>query len=338
MKNTTNILRRTLLPAGLLGLSVNALAATATTCTAAGSCIVFGSSVSVTSTYDQTKYPVVLAHGMTGFSNIGPVDYWYGIPTNMMQNGANVYITSVSAFQSSEYRGEQLLNQVKTILAISGAKKVNLIGHSHGNQSIRYVAGVLPGGVASATSVSGPTKGSAVADLIKSASDLPVIGSPLTSALTSVVNGFGALVGLGQGQSLTQDSLAGLTSLTTAGAGAFNGKFPGGVPVTACGEGAYSANGVRFYSWGGTGLLTHPLDPIDYALTLTGLAFVGKADSQNDGLVSRCSNHFGQVIRDNYAMNHLDTVNQIFGLVNIFETNPVAVYRTHLNRLKLAGL
>ena len=121
--------------------------------------------------YAQTKYPIVLAHGMTGFDKIGPVDYWYGIPADLRKNGAQVYLTSVSAFNSSEERGEQLLAQVKHILALSGATKVNIIGHSHGNQSARYVAGVRPDLVASVTSVSGPTKGSDVADVIQAVSD-----------------------------------------------------------------------------------------------------------------------------------------------------------------------
>jgi len=44
------------------------------------------------------------------------------------------------------------------------------------------------------------------------------------------------------------------------------------------------------------------------------------------------------VIRDDYAMNHLDEVNQTIGLTNLFETNPVTIYRQHANRLKGLGL
>ena len=61
-------------------------------------------------------------------------------------------------------------------------------------------------------------------------------------------------------------------------------------------------------------------------------------DEANDGLVGRCSSHLGKVIRDNYRMNHLDEVNQVFGLTSLFETDPVTVYRQQANRLKLAGL
>ncbi|MFA9203320.1 MAG: triacylglycerol lipase, partial [Flavobacteriales bacterium] len=51
-------------------------------------------------------------------------------------------------------------------------------------------------------------------------------------------------------------------------------------------------------------------------------------------LVPVCSSHFGKVIRDNFRMNHLDEVNQVAGLVSLFETNPISVFRAHANRLK----
>jgi triacylglycerol lipase len=107
------------------------------------------------------------------------------------------------------------------------------------------------------------------------------------------------------------------------------------MPSSSCGEGAYSTNGVRFYSWGGTGVLTNVFDPSDVLLGTTSLAF---GFSANDGLVGRCSNHFGDVIRDNYFMNHLDEVNQALGLHSLFETDPKTVFRQQANRLKNAGL
>jgi len=290
------------------------------------------------SDYTKTKYPIVFAHGMGGFESLGPVDYWYQIPNELRKDGAQVYVTQVSPFQSSEVRGEQLLAQVEEILAITGAEKVNLIGHSHGNHSVRYVAGVMPEHVASATSVGGPTKGSSVADVILTLSELPVVGDALSSTVSGAVNGLGWLIGVVAGETFPQDSLAGLHSLTTEGAAAFNERFPAGVPTSACGEGAYEVNGVRFYSWSGTGVMTNLLDPSAYAMAATGTLFLGTQDPDNDGLVGRCSSHLGQVIRDNYRMDHLDEVNQFIGLVSLFETNPKAVFRQHANRLKNTGL
>ena len=169
----------------------------------------------------------------------------------------------------------------------------------------------------------------------------PLLGTQVgvaESDVGGVVSGFGALIGLAAGEQLPQDALAGLHSLSTAGAADFNARFPAAVPTTACGDGAHVVNNVRYYSWSGTAKLTNMLDPVDLPLLAVSAAFIGKADSENDGLVGRCSSHLGKVIRDNYRMNHLDEVNQVIGLTSIFETDPVVVYRNHANRLKNAGL
>ena len=111
------------------------------------------STMATAGTYSQTKYPIVLAHGMFGFKSLlgGAIDYWYQIPGDLRANGATVYVTQVAALESSDVRGEQLLKQVRDILAISGKAKVNLMGHSHGGHSIRYVADAIPTKVASVT-------------------------------------------------------------------------------------------------------------------------------------------------------------------------------------------
>lgn len=288
------------------------------------------------SSYAKTRYPIVFAHGMAGFSKIGPLDYWYGIPQDLSKNGANVYVTQVASFNSSESRGEELLKQVQMILAISGAPKVNLIGHSHGSQSIRYVAAVIPSKIASATAVGGPNTGSPAADVINGARSIPGLGPIAEPILAGVVNGFFSLVDILSGQEFEQDALAGLASLTTAGAAEFNSHYPAALPAasTPCAQGAAVVNGVRYFSWSGTGHLTNVLDPLDLPLAATGLVF----PEANDGLVGRCSSHLGVVIRDNYNMNHLDEVNQIMGLTSIFETDPKSVFRSQANRLKNLGL
>lgn len=285
------------------------------------------------SSYTQTKYPIVLSHGMLGFDSILGIDYWYGISSALRRDGASVYTTEVSQLNSSQARGEELLEQVEEIVAISGKPKVNLIGHSHGGPTIRYVAAVSPQLVASATSVGAPHKGSAAADFIR---QVPP-GSAGEALLAGIVNGLGSLINFLSGSSSgsPQNALGALESLNSAGAAQFNAQYPQGLPTSACGEGAYSVNGVRYYSWSGTSPVTNILDPSDLLLGATALTFNGEA---NDGLVSRCSSHMGKVIRDDYRMNHLDEVNQSFGLTSWFETDPVSVYRQHANRLKNDGL
>ena len=280
----------------------------------------------------KTKYPIVLAHGAAGFDELfGVYEYWYGIPGALQDKGATVFVTEVSQLNSTEVRGEQLLAQVETIVAITGKPKVNLIGHSHGGLDVRYVASVRPDLVASVTSVGSPHKGADLADYLANNFE---DGSFTQAVLNFFASSLGTVIGLVSGTSNPQDGLAALDSLTTAGTAVFNGAHPQGVPTTSCGEGASSVGGVRYYSWSGTGVLTNVLDIGDPALGLTSLFY----SESNDGLVGRCSSHLGDVIRDNYFQNHLDEVNQVFGLVSIFTSNPKTLFKNHANRLKNQGL
>lgn len=287
----------------------------------------------VISDYAKTKYPIVLSHGLFGFNKLGTeafgLDYWYQIPQDLARNGANVWVTRQSAANTSEFRGEQLLAEVQDILAITGAQKVNLIGHSHGSQTVRYVAGVLPANIASVSTIGGPAKGAPLADLIYKT----LAGTPLEAPIATIFNVATSFITIGQlddPQKYPMNSLGAAYSLSTEGAGKFNAIFPAGVPTTACGQGESSVNGIRYYSWSGASPLTNPLDPSDYGLSLTSVL----SGKNNDGLVPSCSSHLGTVIRDNYVWNHLDEVNQILGLRSLFSQDPVSIFRQHANRLK----
>ncbi|UVE19352.1 triacylglycerol lipase [Pseudomonas sp. LS44] len=282
-------------------------------------------------TYTKTKYPILLTHGVLGFDRILGVSYWYGIPLALSSGGADVRLTEVSQLNSTELRGEELLDQVEEVIAITGQPKVNLIGHSHGGPTVRYVASVRPDLVASVTSVAGPSKGVPLADMITNQPE----GS--LGYLNDVNNALAAFIDfLSPGDPWTaQDAATALASLDTAGITAFNARHPQGVPTTACGEGAYVVNGVRYYSFSGTSPLTNAADAGDALLGLTSIAYNG---TPNDGLVGACDSHLGMTIRDDYRMNHLDEVNHAFGLTSLFETDPKVVYRQQANRLKNAGL
>lgn len=282
-------------------------------------------------TYTKTKYPIVLAHGMAGFDSLfGVLDYFYGIESTLKAGGAEVYITHVPQFNSSEARGEALLAQVEDISARTG-KKVNLIGHSHGGFDVRYVAAVRPDLIASVTTVGSPHKGADLATFLRD----HVQGGGFTEGVLSLfANSLGMLLGLLSGHTSPQDAIAGLDSLSAAGTATFNAKYPAGLPATACGAGAASQGGIRFYSWTGTHAFTNILDVADLPLKLSSTVY----SEANDGLVGKCSAHFGTVIRDDFDMNHLDEVNQTLGITALFSTNPKTVFRTHANRLKNEGL
>lgn len=273
----------------------------------------------------RTRYPIVLVHGLFGFGRMVGIDYFYRIPETLRADGARVYLARVDPVNTSAARGEQLLAQVQRILAMTGAGKVNLIGHSQGAPTARYVAAVRPDLVASVTSVGGANQGSAVADRLLGRSPADDGWRAAAPAALAALTG--------QRLSLAQWRVA-LQDLTVAGSRRFNARFPQGLPTEPCGQGAEAVDGVRYYAWAGTAGATHPLDPLDLPLSLLSRVF----DEPNDGLISRCSAHLGRVLRDNYRMNHADLINHAFGLVASGEVDPAMLYLLHARRLQQAGL
>lgn len=290
----------------------------------------------ITSDYAKTKNPIVFAHGLFGFGSVVGIDYFYQILPDLARNGANSWYTTVSPMNSSEVRGEQLLQQVNEILALTGKSQVNLIGHSHGGQSVRYVAGVAPTKVASVTTIASGNKGAKLADLILQLIEGNLLEQPVRAVFDTLVS---PVLVYAQGldaKTFPFDSKAAVDSLSTAGSLAFNHKFPGGVPTTSCGEGSYQANGTYFYSFMGNSAFNTPLDPVDYSAVATSLLINNNGD--NDGIVARCDARFGRVINDRYQWNHFDEINHLLGIKSIFAPSAVDVYRQHANRLKLQGL
>ncbi|MGB1221988.1 MAG: esterase/lipase family protein, partial [Alcanivoracaceae bacterium] len=117
--------------------------------------------------YAETRYPIVLVGGIIAFDDIAGLEYFYGIADHLRDYGADVYESNVSGLQGNEFRGEELITQIENYLAVSGASKVNIIAHSQGAPTARYVAAVRPDLVASVTSVHGENRGTPVADAIR---------------------------------------------------------------------------------------------------------------------------------------------------------------------------
>lgn len=136
-----------------------------------------------------TKYPVVFAHGMAGWDSLAGFNYFgndagtfVGDSCQFLEiNGCNDWIQSgqspkteafqVSSMQSSEVRGNQLYDQVRSFMATNGASMVNLIGHSQGGFDIRKVAARLKADfgaprVAAMISISSPHRGTPYAKRI----------------------------------------------------------------------------------------------------------------------------------------------------------------------------
>lgn len=287
--------------------------------------------------YTKTRYPIVIAPSGGAFTQIGSLYSFHRIPQDLQKHGATVFLPKLASVNTPEVRGEQLLDYVNEVLAITGAEKVNLMGHSLGALTVRYVAAVAPEKVASVSTVGSLTLGSPLGDWAQKVFKTPIIGAPIQKIAEAVGNLLGRVLNAWEGSPFEQDAHNLFITLSGAGAGEYNARFPQAVPETRCGEGAHEVNGVRYYSWGGTKVVTNAFDPFDYLVAVTALLFKGVDDTKSDGLVGRCSSHLGMVIRDDYRMNHLDEVNQILGLRDPY-TDPVAIFRQQANRLKLEGL
>lgn len=116
----------------------------------------------------STKYPIVLSHGMGARANNLGIGYWYNIPGELRDEGAQVFISDQQAYDRTADRAAELKKYVLYVLAVTGKSKVNIIGHSHGTLDSRYMIANLgmKDKVASYTSIAGPHRGSAVADVL----------------------------------------------------------------------------------------------------------------------------------------------------------------------------
>ncbi len=113
-----------------------------------------------------TQYPIILAHGF----NTSTTNFWRfnGVDVALRADGHEVVLGSVPPFDTPAVRASYLAEQVDTLLADTGADKVNLVCFSQGGLDCRYL--VSPAGlgyadrVASVTTISSPHRGTYVAD------------------------------------------------------------------------------------------------------------------------------------------------------------------------------
>ncbi len=289
--------------------------------------------------YTKTKHPIVLVPGIFAFDTIAGIDYWYQIPSAIESRGGKVFVPKINAFDSSVDRGEHLIAQLDEIKASSGGKisKFNLMGHSQGGVTSRYVMAVRPDLVASVTSMSTPHTGSPVADLL---TDTAPEGSVQGDMFAAVGDAVGNLVNLlSDNKASESDLYAMLGEFNKAGAADFNSRYPLGLPTEECGEGdrTVTVNGhdIELFSWGGGSPVTTGVDISDLMFGTTSLVFEG---APSDGITGVCANHFGRILRDDYIMNHIDINNHVLGIVSLLDTNPKTVFKNHANRLKKMGL
>lgn len=176
-------------------------------------------------------HPIVLVHGLSGFAKVGPLEYFAGVPSALRVAGRKVYTPALDMFNDSAARGARLLETIEQARLETGAHKVVLIGHSQGGLDARWAAMHAPDEVEAVITIATPHRGSKVADVALGLT--PGATQAAASALLALVGG--ALDPQGNPDA---DLNAALTTLSTAGAAAFNAAVP-------------DAPGVAYYSIAG---------------------------------------------------------------------------------------
>lgn len=292
------------------------------------------------SSYTKTQYPIVLLTGLGGSQNaLGPLpmEYFYGIEASLESSGASVWTADISPIHDDYTRGEQAIRFIEDLVQQEGVSKVNLIGHSQGGLTGRYVAGVRPDLVASLTTIgtphNPPVKGLDLGEILFN-EDISVAGITIADINEVIFNIFGDIAAWLSSSDQSNDANA-MIEFGKVRFDVFNAEFPQGLPVSgSCSAGDEVVNGVRYYSMGGTARVTTGVDPSDGLFLLLGAVL----NNVNDGAVGQCQSHLGRVIRDDFFMNHFDQQNGLYGVVYPFATHPKTMYRRHANYLKTLGL
>lgn len=322
--------------------------------------------------YAETRNPIVLVHGFAGTESYLKVyDYWFGFKDVLDKNGAKYYVANLSGFNSEEGsngRGQQLIDFLESIKMKTGARRFNLVGHSQGGLTSRYVAALRPDLVASITTIATPHRGTAFAEIVNETLSIDPFGV-LKGVAAAAVDIFGFATNKNS-LLVPQNAMAAFNTLTKSGIDNFNINYAsaGLKSTNDCSGGDKTETRPRgrdtfthrLYSYTGTAFRRTPggtsgtdvsVLPLDAALidVSTGLmAMTGNAmfargsqfkdDDGNDGLVSKCSSMFGDVISTAYRWNHLDEVNQMAGIRGGYAEDPRTVLVEHANRLQKDGL
>ncbi len=237
--------------------------------------------------------PILLLHGLAGFSQLGTLEYFAGIPDALRADGWTVFTPAVDPLQSIEVRGAEVAVAIDDALAQTGAARVILIGHSQGGLDARYAISTLGYGdrVATLVTIGTPHHGSKVADLA-----VGLIPGDAGAASAAVVN---ALLGGAVGN--PQDSAAAILELTQSHTdGMFNPANPDDPRVA-------------YFSYAGS---TQPSDDVDTAtvdvvepMLLASWWIETALEVDNDGIVSVTSATWGAFL-GTIPADHMNEINQ----------------------------
>ena len=235
--------------------------------------------------------PFIFLHGMAGFIELGPIDYWGDIIDTVRAAGHEAYPLEVQPFAAIAERAETAAKQIDEILLSTAAPKVHLIGHSQGGLDGRYIISSLGYGdrVASLTTIGSPHRGVKTIDAA-----LGFLPDFAEEAIASLFNTGADLL-----TDYESDLLAQLQDMSVQ---YMENTFNPNNPDHA---------GVQYYSVGGR---TQASPVVDFSTTdvvnplFLSTYFLGKQlEGENDGLVSVESSRWGTYLGTASA-DHLDEI------------------------------
>mgnify|MGYP003394420668 CR=1 FL=1 len=250
--------------------------------------------------YAETRYPIVFAHGVIASAKILS---FQPVAKHLRQQGFEVYVPEVSAFNSVEHRANQLAPQIDQILKISGSPRVNIIAHSMGGLDSRYLISTMKYGdrVASLSTVSTPHYGTSVTDVIfrDLKNDYPFEGKFLLGLIGSVTTVYN--------KSTKRSTVSVMEALQSMAPSYVRDTFNPNNPDDAQ---------VYYQSWGAETSLDGDPDLVNPAL-LTSYKDIWRLEGANDGLVPVSSMPWGN-FRGVLPADHLDEV----GLLRKLSASP----------------
>ena len=251
---------------------------------------------------ETTRFPMLWVHGWTGFENIGPLTYFFGVRDHIEALGFPISIAVLDPYNSSEIRGEELALQIDDALQDWRARKLDLIGHSQGGIDSRYAISSLGYGdrVSVLLTVATPHRGTYIMDLA-----LGLVPGGAEEALAFLLNLLGAVSADAQ-----SDAKASFYSLSeTHMKGQFNPQNPDDPNVVYISYTGRTCAAIDFLD--PENMCNDYVDP----LLLAGYNILKIAQGPSDGLVTIESAKWGDY-RGEMIADHIDEVGQIAGVTD----------------------
>ncbi|KAJ2899620.1 hypothetical protein MKZ38_002935 [Zalerion maritima] len=235
--------------------------------------------------YAAPKHPIVLAHGLLGFSELKlagdwlpAVEYWHGIESALSAQGSKVFCASVPPSHSIQTRAEKLAKDMGEVVA---GESVNIIAHSMGGLDSRYMISHLKPQLKAANvkikslvTVATPHHGSTFSDYM-----LRTIGPEKLPKIYLAVDKAG--LGTEAFEQLTRRYME----------EEFNPSTP-------------DDPAVRYFSFGACIDTPTPLSPFRLSHRV-----IKEEEGPNDGLVSVASSKWGTYKGTLVGVSHLDLIN-----------------------------